>query len=81
MSEKHSKAKELAGYSFLVVFANDSTIDENELHFMEKLALEDNQIDDDERKVLRNIFDRVSDDDLTTKVLEEIKLFRKKYSI
>ena len=81
MSEKHSRAKELAGYSFLVVFANDSTIDESELHFMEKLALEDNQIDDEEREVLKNIFDRVRDEDLTAKVLEEVKSFRQKYDI
>ena len=81
MSDKHSRAKELAGYSFLVVFANDSTIDENELHFLEKLALEDNQIDEDEKKVLKNIFERVSDEELTKKVLEEIKEFRDKYKI
>ena len=81
MKEKHSKAKELAGYSFLVVFANDSTIDENELHFMEKLALEDDQIDEDEKKVLRRIFERVSEDDLASKVLEEIQSFRQKYDI
>jgi hypothetical protein len=81
MVDKHSKARELAGYSFLVVFANDYTIDENELHFMEKLALKDNQIDEEEKKVLRNIFSRVSDEDLTAKVLEEITTFRKKYDI
>jgi hypothetical protein len=81
MEEKLSKAKELAGYSFLVVFANDYTIDENELHFMEKLALEDNQIDDEEREILRTIFSRVSDKDLTDKVLEEITAFRVKYDI
>lgn len=81
MTEKHSKAKELAGYSFLVILANDHTIDENELHFMEKLALEDCQIDEEERKVLRTIFSRVSDKDLAAEVLKEIISFRKKYDI
>ncbi len=81
MTEKHSKAKELAGYSFLVVFANDDTIDANELHFMEKLALEDNQIDDEEKKVLRNIFSRVEENHLTEQVLKEIREFRAKYDI
>ena len=45
-----SRAKELNGYSFLVVFANDSTIDENELHMLERLALDDNEIDEQKRK-------------------------------
>ena len=40
-----SRAKELIGYSFLVVFANDDTIDEDELLLMEKLALEDHVVD------------------------------------
>ena len=81
MNEKRSKAKELAGYSFLVVFANDYTIDEDELHFMEKLALEDNKVDEEEKKVLRNIFSRVSDEELAASVLKEIKAFREKYDI
>ena len=81
MVEKHSKAREIASYSFLVVFANDSIIDANELHFIEKLALEDNQIDEEEKLVLRNIFSRVSDEELAPEVVEEIKEFRKKYDI
>jgi hypothetical protein len=81
MAEKHSKAKELAGYSFLVVFANDDTIDEGELHFIEKLALEDGQVDEEEKVVLRNIFSRVNHDHLASKVKEEIQAFREKYDI
>jgi hypothetical protein len=79
MNEEHSKAKEIAGYSFLVVFANDYTIDESELHFMKRLALEDNVVDEAEKRVLRDIFGRVKDEDLDPKVLEEIKEFRQKY--
>jgi hypothetical protein len=56
MNEKHSNAKEIAQYSFLVVFANDSIIDANELHFMEKLALEDGQIDEQEKKYYEIFF-------------------------
>ena len=81
MTEKHSKAKELAGYSFLVVFANDDTIDVNELHFLEKLALEDGQVDEEEKKVLKNIFARVEENHLTEQVLKEIREFRSKYDI
>ena len=79
MDEKKSKAREIAGFSFLVVFANDYTIDEHELKFMERLALEDNVVDEEEKRVLRDIFGRVKDEDLDPKVLEEIKEFRQKY--
>ena len=45
-------------------------------------ALEkDNQIDEEEKLVLRNIFSRVSDEELAPEVVEEIKEFRKKYDI
>jgi len=81
MSELHSKADEIARYSFLVVFANDSIIDANELHFMKKLALEDKVVDENEKMVLRNIFSRVADVDLAAEVVEEIKEFRQRYDI
>ena len=80
MDGKNSKAREIAGYSFLVVFANDYTIDEYELHFMERLALEDNVVDEEEKRVLIDIFGRVKDEDLEPKVLDEIREFRKKYN-
>ena len=80
MTER-TNAKEIAGYSFLVMFANDSTIDAGELRFLEKLALEDQHVDDEERAVLRSIFARVDDAELTDEVREEIRRFRSKYDI
>ncbi len=76
-----SRAKELMGYSFLVVFANDDTIDEAELKLMEKLALEDDVVDEEEKKVLKAIFDRVDKHQITAQLEKEIKSFRKKYNI
>ena len=76
-----TKAKEMISYSFLVMFANDSTINAGELRFLEKLALEDQRVDDEERAVLRNIFARVDDAGLTDEVREEIRQFRSKYDI
>lgn len=73
-----SRASELRGYSFLVVFANDDTIDEGELHLMEKLALEDHIVDEEEKEVLKAIFDRVDKNKLTPQVEKEIKQFRQK---
>lgn len=77
----HSRANELAGYSFLVVFANDQTIDEKELQFLERLALEDREVDEEEKKVLRNIFARVDRENCDEVVWREITDFRKKYGI
>ena len=75
-----SRAKEIRGYSFLVVFANDDTIDEGELKLMEKLALEDHVVDEDEKKVLKAIFDRADKNNITKAVENEIKSFREKYN-
>lgn len=77
----HSRAKELTGYSFLVVFANDQTIDEKELQFLERLALEDREVDEEEKRVLRNIFARVDRENCDKVVWREITDFRKKYGI
>ena len=45
-------------YSFLHVFANDRTIDQQELAMLEKLALSDSEVDDEERAVLSRVFSR-----------------------
>ena len=76
-----SRAKELIGYSFLVVFANDDTIDEGELQLLEKLALEDHVVDEEEKRVLKAIFDRVDHHKIAAKVEEEIRAFRKNNGI
>jgi hypothetical protein len=68
-------------YSFLRVFANDGTIDAAELAMLEKLALEDGNVDEQERTVLGRIFSRVSRDTVTAEVWDEICRFRERYSI
>ena len=76
-----SSAKQLMGYSFLVVFANDDTIEEKELKMLERIALEDNMIDEDEKRVLRKIFSRVTKEQVSENVWKEIESFRSKYGI
>ena len=76
-----SNAKELIEYSFLVVFANDDTISENELKMIEKLALSDGKVDEEEKYVLRNIFERANKKHMDQKTRDEIENFRKKYDI
>ena len=76
-----SGAKRLLGYAFLVVFANDGTISEGELKMLEKIALEDHVIDEDEKRILRKIFSRVTKDNLTEDVWDEITKFREENDI
>ena len=76
-----SGARQLMGYSFLVVFANDGTINEEELKMLERIALEDCVVDEDEKRVLRTIFARAENAQLAPEVSEDIKKFRQKYDI
>lgn len=76
-----SKTREIVRYSFLVAFANDRVIDQGELEFLEKLALEDRQVDERERAALRAIFDRAASTGLSQEVQAEIARFRQKYGI
>lgn len=76
-----SAARRLTAYSFLAVFANDNTIDEGELKMLEKIALEDGQIDEEERRVLGYLFGRVSEETVSPGVWKEIQRFREEYEI
>jgi len=76
-----SNARRLAAYSFLVVFANDGTIDAAELAMLERLTLEDRQVDDREREVLANIFARADSANLAPEVRAEIQDFKTRYGI
>ncbi|MDF1823426.1 MAG: hypothetical protein P1U68_02225 [Verrucomicrobiales bacterium] len=76
-----SAARRLTAYSFLAVFANDGTIDDGELKMLEKIALEDGQIDAEEKRVLSYLFGRVSESTVTETVWKEIQRLRREYDI
>lgn len=76
-----SSVKQLVNYSFLVVFANDDIIDAAELNMIERIALRDNEIDDEEREVLRSIFAHAARHELVPEVRREIAAFRERYKI
>ncbi len=78
---RDSGAQDIMRYSFLVAFANDDTLCEDELGMITRLALRDGIIDDQERDVLRNIFARAQTQNLTPDVRDEIRQFRDKYNI
>ena len=67
-------------YSSIPVFADDGTIDMEELNFLLGIALRDGKIDDDEKRVLKNIFDKVPKNNVSPKVMERITEVRQKYS-
>ncbi len=75
-----SSAKRLTAYSFLVVFANDHTIDEGELRLLEKMALEDGVLDEAEKEVLAMLFSRVPESTANPQVWEAITRFREEHS-
>ncbi len=81
MKTEGSRDREIAEYSFLVVFANDGLIDHEELAMIKRLALEDHIISEEEKEVLHNIFSRVDPERTDPGVLEEIRQFRKEYGI
>ncbi|MCG8598979.1 MAG: hypothetical protein MI807_02455 [Verrucomicrobiales bacterium] len=83
MSEipESSAARRLTAYSYLVAFANDGTLDEAELQLLEKMALEDGVIDEEEKRVLELLFNRVSKETVSEAVWKEINRFRDEHDI
>ena len=71
-----SDASRLTAYSFLVVFANDRVLDANELAMLERIALRDGLVDEDEKARLQDIFARAAEHDLDAGVRAEIERFR-----
>lgn len=81
MSGPKSSWNEIMQYSFLAAFANDSRLDAQELAMLERLALRDSEVDDEERSVLSRIFARISPETTTPDVWQEIAAFKLKHRI
>ncbi len=60
-------------------FADDGTLDLEEVNFLLGLALRDNEIDADEKRVLADIFDRINKDTVSEKTFSRIESVRKKH--
>jgi hypothetical protein len=81
MANRESSWNAIMQYSFLRVFANDGTIDADELAMLERLALRDGTVDEDERAVLSRIFARVAPGSVSAGVWDEICRFKAEHSI
>ena len=62
-------------------FANDGVLDIRELETLMNMARRDRKIDDDEKKVLSDVFARVREPDVSHAVWERIKEVRNWYDI
>jgi hypothetical protein len=76
-----SRSCEIASYALFQVFENDSTIDARELETIKKLALEDAVVDENEKRILRKIFGRVTQSMVEPEVWLQISGFRKRHGI
>ncbi|MHC4887215.1 MAG: hypothetical protein ACYTGH_19220 [Planctomycetota bacterium] len=68
-------------FSSIRCFTDDGTLDIGELNFLMGLAMRDGVIDDEEKRVLNNIFSKVNEDEVTTEVWKRIQAIRKKHDM
>lgn len=67
--------------SSIQCFADDGTLDLGELNFLLGLALRDDVVDDEEKRVLNNIFSKVTEEDVTPVVWQRMQQARAEYGI
>lgn len=71
---------ELAYYS-VQAFGNDGKLDEQELDKLLEIALRDGQVDEDETRVLSNIFSQLKSYEITTSMRDKVRTVERKYNI
>ena len=68
-------------YASLAVFADDGTLDAAELETLLHIALRDGVISDSEKDILRNLFNRVREEDVSADVWERIQQVRHQHGV
>jgi hypothetical protein len=68
-------------YASFAVFADDGTIDTEELSFILGLALKDGKVTEEERRILNNVFNRIREEDVGPQVWERIQAARLQHNI
>jgi hypothetical protein len=68
-------------YASIRVFSNDGQLDLGELNFLLGLALRDAVVDDDEKRVLRNVFAQAAQGSLSDRVVARIAEARRQHGI
>ena len=78
--KKDQSSIELA-HASLVLWADDGTLDAQELDTLLNIALRDGVISDSEKDVLRGVFNRVHEEDVDAEVWNKIQGIRKQHAI
>ena len=68
-------------YASLAAFANDGHLNEEELDSLLKLALRDGAIDEAEKAILRGVFNRILEEDVSAELWTHIQEVRQAHSI
>ena len=68
-------------YASLALFADDGELDMDELNTLLDIALRDGVITDREKDVLRGVFNRLTEPDVTAEVWALIQTLRQEHSI
>ena len=66
-------------YKSINCFANDGKLDVNELDSLLKIALRDGVVDDNEKRILENIFTRLTNAELDSAMQDKIDEIKKLY--
>ena len=65
----------------IACFADDGKLMPNELDELLEIALRDGEVDENEKRVLRNIFSRLTPEELSKEMVERIDEIRRKYDV
>ena len=76
-----SRSGEIAAYALFQIFENDATIDAREFETIKRLAMEDAIVNEEEKRVLRKIFARVTQDMVKPDVWLAMHAFRRRHGI
>ncbi len=68
-------------YASLAAFANEGHLDQGELDSLLKLALRDGAIDEAEKAVLRGVFNRILEEDVSAELWSHIQDVRQAHAI
>jgi len=62
-------------------FTDDGTLDIGELNFLLGMAMRDGVMDEDEKRVLNNIFSKVTSNDVSNTVWDRMEAIRREHNL
>lgn len=79
-TEPNRSSIELA-YASLAIYADDGKLDEGDLTTLLQVATRDGAISDREKQILRALFNRIQEEDVSGDVWDHIQQVRKQHAI